>query len=290
MGVAASIVLYNPDDDVVGRVLRYAAFMDLLIVVDNTEGASLGNRFENVPAICYRPLGSNRGVATALNIAAREALEREYAWLMTLDQDSILSAEVYACLESWVSKTHDSTVGFVAPIQASKVSDLKQSRAGSGVREVLLVMTSGSVLNLQAYLKCGPFEDRLFIDHVDHEYCLRLRRNRFRVVQLPHVVLDHALGEVSEREILGWAFSFVTHKPFRSYYSIRNGFYVGVKYLGYRPQFLLSFLRQLLIDIVKASLFEDQTPLRLKMIWRGFVDFCRGRYGPYAERYDLAGR
>jgi rhamnosyltransferase len=290
MTVASSIVLYNPDDGVVNRVLRYAAFMDVLIVVDNTEGASLQDRFEGIPAICYKPLGSNLGVAAALNVAAGEALTRKYSWLLTLDQDSVLSPEAYRSLVKWISEAGDCGVGLVAPIQVSKESDLKQCLTGSDVREVVLAMTSGSALNLQAYLKCGPFEDKLFIDHVDHEYCLRLRRNRFRVVQLTRVVLDHALGEVREGRILGAPFSFITHRPFRSYYSVRNGFYVGVKHLGDRPQFLWSVSLQLLKDIVKASLFEEQTLLRLKMMWRGFEDFCRGRYGPYSVHHGDARR
>jgi rhamnosyltransferase len=286
--VASSIVLYNPDDEAVARVLRYAGFMDLLIVVDNTEGASLHPRFAGNPAICYKPSGSNLGVAAALNMAAGEALERKYSWLMTLDQDSDLSATAYAALVTSIRGIDDPRVGLVAPVQASKESDLKQSLAESDAREVPRVMTSGSLLRLQAYLKCGPFEDKLFIDHVDHEYCLRLRRNHFRVVQLTRVVLEHALGEVCEGRILGKDFAFITHRPFRSYYSVRNGFYVGVKYVGYRPQVLASFLLQLLKDVVKASLFEDQTLLRLKMMWRGFADFCLGRYGPYSAHHGIS--
>ena len=37
-------------------------------------------------------------------------------------------------------------------------------------------MTSGNLLNLKIAEKIGDFEEKLFIDEVDHDYCYRIRR------------------------------------------------------------------------------------------------------------------
>jgi len=56
-------------------------------------------------------------------------------------------------------------------------------------------MTSGNLLNLHAVKQIGGFSEDLFIDRVDQEYCLRLRMNNFRVIQVNFVVFDHPKAE-----------------------------------------------------------------------------------------------
>jgi rhamnosyltransferase len=146
-------------------------------------------------------------------------------------------------------------------------------------RDVFLTITAGSVLNLDAYRRCGAFEDKLFIDHVDHEYCLRLHRAGYRVIQLTRVVLDHTVGEVRDVSFLGKRLRLATHEPFRAYYGVRNGCYVAAKFFAFCPQFSRSVCRGIAQAVVRAVLFEDRKLLRLRMMLLGFADFCRGRYG-----------
>ena len=52
-------------------------------------------------------------------------------------------------------------------------------------------MTSGSFLNLKVYKEAGPFVDKLFIDYVDFEYCLRLKKKGFKIYKLNNTYMQH---------------------------------------------------------------------------------------------------
>jgi GT2 family glycosyltransferase len=45
-------------------------------------------------------------------------------------------------------------------------------------------MSSGNLLNLAAFKQVGAYNESFFIDYVDHEYCLRLKKKRFSILTL----------------------------------------------------------------------------------------------------------
>lgn len=279
MKIATVVITFRPEVTEVKKILAYAAYLDFVIVADNTAGEELGDSFSRLAKIEYIGLIYNQGIARALNIAADRALELGYSWLLMLDQDSVLSEAAYLALKEQVTVQGAPDIGIISGNQVSRESELKRNVLRPDISEVDLLMTSGSVLNLDAYRKCGRFEEDLFIDHVDHEYCLRLQRAGFRTLQCSNIVLDHAQGEVRHAAVFGRTVSFIDHKPFRFYYFVRNGLYVGAKFFWYRPQFFRWVLLQIIRRLIKALLFQDQKWLRLRMFYWGLMDFFLGRYG-----------
>jgi rhamnosyltransferase len=281
MTIATAVVLYYPDASTITKITNYLSFVDLLIIVDNTDNQDLAKTLSANPKLCYAPMGTNSGIAAALNVAARIAIDKQFTWMLMLDQDSLMRANTYDAIKHAIGSAAEQSVAIFAPLQVSKLTD---HRAMSGVDTILNVsqlMTSGSALNLNAFSLCGPFEEKLFIDHVDNEYCFRLTQAGYKVQQLTQVALDHSLGEILEgRSLFGGSFQYVSHRPFRSYYYVRNGFYVALKFIFHRPGFVAVLGLQIVKDIFKAIFFEDETVLRLKMMVLGFVHFCIGRYGP----------
>jgi rhamnosyltransferase len=279
MKVATVVVTFRPQRAVIRQILAYTKYLDFVIVADNTDNEDLSDSFNQQAKLEYIDLMGNQGIARALNVAADRALELGYNWLLMLDQDSVLSETAYLSLKQQITVQDAPNIGIVSANQVSRQSQLKQNASGAEVLDVDLLMTSGSILNLAAYRKCGRFEEDLFIDHIDHEYCLRLHRDGYRTIQCSNIVLDHAHGEVRQATVLGRTVTFIDHKPFRFYYFVRNGLYVGAKFFWYRPQFLQWVLLQIIRHLIKALLFEDQKLLRLKMCYWGLTDFCMGRYG-----------
>jgi rhamnosyltransferase len=286
--IATVVVTFRPERAVIHKILGYAKFLDFVIVADNTDNEDLSDSFKQQPKVEYIDLAGNQGIAKALNVAADRALELGYSWLLMLDQDSVLSEAIFLSLKNQVTIRTTTDIGIVSANQVSKESDLKPNVVSPEITEVDRLMTSGSVLNLDAYRKCGRFEEDLFIDHIDHEYCLRLQRHGYRTIQCSNIVLDHALGEVREATVFGRPVTFIDHKPFRSYYFVRNGLYVGTKFFWYRPQFLQWVLLQIIRHLIKAIWLQDQKLLRIRMFYWGFMDFCMGRYGPgHAVRHKF---
>jgi rhamnosyltransferase len=277
--IAGLLILYNPRGDILHKnIATYIEYMDNLIIIDNSmisQQSHIIDLMATVRKIHYFNMGRNLGIATAYNIAASIAVELGFDWLMLIDQDSSASADMMDLLLLSVLKFPD--CGILAPLQITKKRE--HISPSNDYTDIFFTMASGSFLNLKIYQKCGAYEDKLFIDHVDHEYCLRLKRKGYKIIQCNKAVLNHSLGELKILKLFGTKYIITTHKPFRLYYFTRNGIYVAFKYLIDFPSFLIYFSLQLGKNIIKALFIEDNKKARLKMIYTGFSDFLNGRYG-----------
>jgi rhamnosyltransferase len=277
--IAGLLILYNPSGYTVRKNIEtYIEYLDKLIIIDNTNTFSQLNSINSLwhrERIEYFAMGKNNGLATALNIGSSMALGRGFDWLMLIDQDSSASSDMMDLMLESIGKFSD--CGILAPLQITKTGDYVAQN--NEYTDILFTMTSGSILNLKAYQKCGPFEDRLFIDHVDHEYCLRLNKMGYKIIQCNKAVLKHSLGEIKDITLFGYKYAITTHKPFRLYFFTRNGIYVALKYLFDYPSFFIYFCLQLGKNIFKAVFIEENKIDRLTMIYAGISDFFTGRYG-----------
>lgn len=66
----------------------YEEFGVNYILVDNTPGRSLKL---DIPNVYYIPLNENYGIAKALNAGFILAKKLGFSWVLTMDQDSLLS-------------------------------------------------------------------------------------------------------------------------------------------------------------------------------------------------------
>jgi rhamnosyltransferase len=267
------VVLYQPAEDAIENIRSYEEALELLVIVDNSpEPSPVILEFARASGkILYVGDGVNRGIAWALNEGARAAREAGSAWLLTMDQDSRFEPGALAAL---IEGAQGERLGIVSP--RHKIEGKPDPAGEPGAREAAYVMTSGNLLNLEAYAAAGPFLEKLFIDYVDCEYCLRLRKRGYRIVVTGRSVLAHRYGRITPRRLLGKVAYPTHHEPFRKYYIVRNRLYVLWNY----PAFLRVDFWPFVREITKGVLFEDRRLVKLGYMLRGAADFLRGRYGP----------
>lgn len=275
--VAAVIVLYRPDGEVLENIDCCRGQVEQLLVIDNTEGPdpALANRLREREGVEYFPLGENLGVARALNIGAEKALERGFRLLLTLDQDSRAEKGMVAALLSCYAADAAETIGIVAPVLITGQG--RTSSPESRCETAGIVMTSGNLLNLEAYCAVGGFRDELFIDFVDIEYCLRLKCKGYRIVRATGALLHHQVGT---RLMVG-PVQLSSHSPIRKYYKTRNRLAVACRYGKYFPAWCLRDMLRSILELGRLICFEPEKGAKLRMMWRGFRDFRRGKFGPY---------
>ena len=172
------------------------------------------------------------------------------------------------------------SIGIISPVQ--RYSSAQKKTDSSNIDQVLEVMTSGNLLNLRAYEQVGPFLDKLFIDYVDVEYCLRLNVNSYKVILVNHAELVHRLGSTEVYRWCGITFPTTNHPPLRRYYIARNRLYVFARYKKYYPEYCRSIIKTQVIDMVKIIISENEKWPKISMSIKGFIDFARGRYGKYS--------
>lgn len=280
MQVAAVIVLYNPDSEVWPNIYQCSSQVEKVYLIDNSEspGAYLGHESDTAN-IFYFWNGGNRGIAYALNRGAEIALSDGYTYLLTLDQDSFPEDGMVKTLLDSFSVINGS-IGIVAPGELVGV-DLNAAVTGKPF-QVQTVWTSGNLLNLDAYRLVGAFRDDLFIDFVDHEYCLRLNKSGYGVFRVPGARLRHCLGVNSWRIVLfGRSFWVTNHAPLRRYYIMRNRLLVRSLYIDEFPKFFRKDRLFMVLEILAVLFFEKKKWEKILMLNRGVRDFKSGYFGKY---------
>jgi rhamnosyltransferase len=282
--VAGVVVLYNPVIGVLDNIRSYLPQIGRLYAIDNSETADpeIVRQLAAMPAVMYRSNGGNRGVASALNSGAERALTDGYRYLLTMDQDSRAVSGMVSVLLECLSKLDSTQVGIISPDHVTKPGT--RSVAGEDCRKVQYVMTSGNLLNLQAYQTVGAFNEDLFIDFVDVEYCLRLNAHGFSVFQAMNAHLEHQVGDLVGIKLGPFPLYITSHSPLRMYYKTRNRFYVTNLYRRKCPAFWWQDRLRFFLEMCRLLLFEPQKKHKITMMWRGWRDCRERRLGKYDER------
>lgn len=237
--VAGIVTLYNPDSDVKENIKSYLSNIDRLYVIDNTPTKENKSILPKSEKIKYIFNGANLGVAKALNIGADLAIQEKYSWLLTMDQDSRFKKNDVSKLKEYIEKHDTKDVGLVTPwhVINTGVKEPKEK-----VDYPFEVMTSGNIINLNAYQKVGGYKDEYFIDDIDIEYCMNLNANQYKIVRLNDIKLKHSLGDIEVKHILGHDFVCSNHNYIRRYYMVRNTFHLCDNYSSIYPEYC-AFLK-----------------------------------------------
>ncbi len=287
--ICAVIVTYHPDDCLAERVEAIAEQVSSVVIVDNGSEPEARERIcaLSLPCAYHCILNEdNRGIATALNQGIAWAQSQGFAWVLTFDQDSQISDGFTASLIQVYDACPDKAVLAIVGanythagqnLSGYPASDLTYG-GGDGWREVVMAITSGSLMSLEAYARIGPFMDALFIDHVDTEYCLRARAKGFHIVVTDAPLMVHSVGQLTPRRMLGrqvWTFNY---SPLRWYYRTRNHIYLLRRYLRQEPRWLGRTVNDLIRGWVKLILFESQRTRKAAAVARGI------RHGLFLRR------
>lgn len=281
MPLIATVVLFHPGKEVFENIRSFLEEVEFVLLIDNSE-PSMESTFLfqfNASERSKILLISNRenyGIAKALNQAAVYAIENKYQWLLTMDQDSSFEKGSLNRMKEFIA-TANETIGIVAPFHLTPKSS--QPTFKEEITPLRITMTSGNLLSLEAYTKCGAFDEKLFIDSVDHEYCLRLRKNRYQIIRVNAAILYHALGDIVYHPFLFFQFKTTNHSPVRRYYIARNRLYVMFKYLSFDFKFFRREFNHYFKDFLRVLFLEEKKKEKLLAIVKGTLHFIVGRFG-----------
>lgn len=279
--VAAVLALHHPGPGGLAAVERAAGLAARVFVVDNSrppvelDGAPAGVR--------HIRNGANLGVARALNQGMLAARDEGFAYALLLDQDSALER---TCLERLVAAhaaIGDAFIVCPRVLYGPPAVRRRGSREG-GVARVTVAISSGSLIDLSRLDEVGLHDEKLFIDYVDFEYCLRAAaRGRF-TYRVADAVMHHRLGDQRATRFLGVRRTPTHHSPERRYYKTRNMLYVWSRYARTHPRWVLRSAGKFLIELVEIWLFENRKVGKTRACLQGGKDFLLGRYGERGSR------
>ena len=275
--VAGIVTLYNPTDEDIDNIKTYINDIDKLYIIDNTEEKSNEERIPNNKKIEYIFNNKNIGVAEALNIGAKKAIKEGYKWLLTMDQDTTFKKGVLNKLKEIILTQDMTNIGIVTPWHNTKLIDKKPNTDFDNPGDV---MTSGNLVNLNIYKKIGGFKDWLFIDGIDIEYCLNLRKHGYKILRYNKVEIDHNLGDLFYKKLRGRLFLCMNHAYFRRYYIMRNYHYICDMYKDFDPGYCYSLVSQR-HNMLGVILFEKDKIRKIRYYLKGLRDYKKGIKGKY---------
>lgn len=273
--VAAGIVTYNPDlQRLTENIAAIRPQVDRVILVDNGSDNALERLrpFSDSADIQIILNDRNIGIAAALNQIMAAAEAGGYPWCVTLDQDSVSPDGMVAAYLNY--DQIDDAVGIMFPLRVDRnrpnfsykhTGDYEVSTTGLGP------ITSGAMVNLDAWRTVGGFFEPLFIDYVDFEFNARLFRHGYKAVRENQRVLVHELGRCEEHIFFGRKVLVTNHSPMRKYYKARNSLYYNAVY---RDQIAVRRCKKRLRhEMIKLALYEKNWPKKCIAILRGMHDF-----------------
>lgn len=274
MKLAAVVVWYNPTDREKENINSYLNNVEKLYIIDNSEEK---NVYEKDKKIKYIFNGDNLGIATALNIGAKNAIQDGYDWILTMDQDTSFKTNDVEKIFTYIKQNNMKAIGIVSPWHDTK---LHVQKPENEIDYPLDVMTSGNFLNLNIFKKVGNFKDEYFIDGVDIEYCLRLKKYGYKVLRLNNFSIKHNLGNIKYKKFLNKELLCLNHNYLRVYYRVRNYNYIRKEYQNIAPEFCDILVK--IKALVWCILFYEKDKFRkLRSIYYAKKDFKNNVYGKY---------
>ena len=288
--VAAVIITYNVENDFKERINKLKGKVDEIIVVDNGSKAETINmlkELEKEVTVIY--LEDNKGIASALNKGIKYSIEKGYNWILTLDHDSIITdnmiKNMLTCYEGLNNELKEK-VAMLVPVHVEEKeyqngSNINEEKDSNSYIEVLTEITSGALTKAEIYNNVGMYDEKLFIDLVDHDYCLSLNKKGFKIIQVNNATLIHNLGESVKKSVLGLKMIPTNHSPLRRYYMSRNRHYIWDKYKEDFPSWVLTDKRRFITENLKIVLFEDNKIEKFKYIKKGIKDYRNNIFGKF---------
>lgn len=283
-------ILYNPTDGVIENVKTYLPFVDKLILFDNSPVNNYDMFADLIKEDYVEYLwngGENKGIGLPINEVVRFLPADKSSWLITFDQDSQILPETIIKMREYVeSGAYDETVGVVAPLARNLLKNIFSDESFKKLPYLTYkqeVMQSGAMHRLDILHAVGGYDNELFIDQVDLEYCARCRSYGYRVVQLNRAFMIHQTeDELNEINLGGKRIVVGKYSPLRFYYQFRNQLYLARKYKDidpiYSEQCLTNYKK------LKHSLeYETEKNEKVKMMEKAQRDAEHGNLGIYQE-------
>lgn len=265
MKVIAGIVLYNPQKErLMENINAISSQVESVFCIDNAsdnkyEIGQIISRYSNV-SVKYN--SENKGIAAALNQLLKYAMDNNATYLLTLDQDSVVSDKyVHNILDFNISDN----VALIAPNILDRNDKSGVMLENKGIRCVNDCITSGTMMNVQICKKIGWFDEKMFIDYVDFEYCYRVVDKGYKIIKNNNVVLSHQLGDGKIVRLLGTNIMVANHSPIRHFYLIRNLVYLVKKY----PMRTVIFMRRIFKEFILIIFYELNKIEKLKACIKG---------------------
>lgn len=276
MNIAACVVLYNPEYDVIDFIKSYIDEVEKVYVIDNSEdkNVQLIETLKEWSNVQYTYMNGNKGIGSALNVGMEKARNDAIDYLLTMDQDSCFGEGVCRNYLDYAENMflHNKAMA-ICGIRTAINSQIQYEYG-----EVDEVITSGMIISLRRISNSIQFEEKLFIDFVDYDFCYKVKKLGYKCYLIEKYCLEHQIGSLRPINVFGYRFNDHNHHgKLRYYYMYRNAIYIIKKYPYTWKKEAIFWLK----STIKLFLVEANKFGKFKYAVQGMYDGMRGNFGKY---------
>lgn len=289
--VAAGIVSFNPEitrlKDNINAILNQ---VEHVYIFDNASKNSkeLQELVSSIEKVSLFLSPKNEGLSYALNYLMEKAITEGYEWMISMDQDSVLEDDT---VEQFSQYMNLQDVAIICPYIIDFRRKYMKYEYDSKTDEIKMCITSGSMTRLSIWKKLGGFDDYLFIDLIDNDYCKNVVLHKYKIIRVNTVLMNQEFGKITPRsekiskffiklgEIMHntniQKFSYKKYvDPHRIYYTCRNILYLNKKYesyggIGYENYHCSTFVGFLIYFCFASVVRAQEKRETAKMCFKG---------------------
>lgn len=270
--IAGIIVTFNPDRDNLFKLISSLENdLSYICVVDNCSSNNVidDQLFFSINKLELVKLSDNFGIAYAQNIGIKKAIQNNAEYILFFDQDSSIEPDFVQHLYEDYNAIKEQNVP-IAAIGPRFIDErynfyypgLKLNNIGlidkfdvSHIKapcEASVLISSGTLVSIDALKEIGLMREDFFIDFVDTEWCFRALSIGYKIYISKKAFMKHSIGDDVIRI---FNFNIPVHSAFRRYYRVRNLFFMWK--MSYIPKLLTSklmisnFIHQILLILLK---------------------------------------
>lgn len=237
--ITAVVTTFAPSKALLERLRRVKPQVNRIIVIDDSGHSAIDFIKSAILTLGVDLIinKENSGIAASLNAGIIRALESDCDYVLTLDDDTLIECDYVEKVITVFNTNPDVLLG----AGGGQFDCVKQLEANSEYCHKRNLITSGCIYPVKVFDSVGLFDESLFIDLVDFEYCTRLRSAGFVLFEVPMAKMSHTIGESKVINLCFTTLIIYNHSPFRLYYQVRNVFLYSYKHL-FRDPFYCGFL------------------------------------------------
>jgi len=286
--VAAVVVTFNPSENVLSNLIEISKQFSKVYVVDNASSPDsyifqLKNFINEIESVELVSLDSNLGIGYALNVGCECARNSGFNFAVTFDQDSLPGDKYLSSMVKSYNDFRNNVVLLggnlinrhaiderVCYVKLKKFS-FERVFCDNDRDDISIVITSGTLTDLNFLLDTGGYKSEYFIDYVDTELSLRAIVNNERLGLSCKSILYHELGDKKVKKRLFIKTVPTNHSAFRRYYIARNSIFMYKAYGLKIPLWSIYDLVSTVYNAYRILFFESNVLLKVKYCSKGYL-------------------
>lgn len=266
--ILAVVVTYYPEMDLLNNDIKsFIDYVDKVLVWENTPHYEL-KKYRDI--LCYDKIeycgdGIN-SISHALNYAWKYAQQNNYDYLLTMDQDSIFD-NFYFLKKYAEDHFHENAI--LGPVLNKNDYKIRENNPATK-RECLI--TSGSLIYVGVLNELGGYNEKLEIDGIDTELCLRANLKGISSYQVENCNLKQRFGKTEIRHLFGKEFLLSSYSTKRLESILKSHIYLMRKYNNMSKDVKKHIIRHYVIERIRdIVLFEDDKFIKITYMLKGIV-------------------